>query len=118
MTFLWPAALVLLLALPAFLAFYIVHEKRKRETMRYASIYAAVPGLARPRTFARHAPLALFLVSIAAVALAVARPQTLVTLLSVKGTIVLAASNCSRPSTNWPSSAERPSARASPRRST
>ena len=90
MTFLWPAALVLIFAVPAFLAFYIVHEKRKRETMRRASIYAAVPGCLPARTFGRHAPLALFLVGITAIAFAVARPQALLTFFSVKGTIVVA----------------------------
>ena len=90
MTFLWPAALVLTLAVPAFLVFYVVHEKRKREAMRYATIYAAVPGVGRPRAVMRHLALALFLLGIGALALAVARPQALIALFSVKGTVVLA----------------------------
>jgi Ca-activated chloride channel family protein len=90
MTFLWPAALVLTLTVPGFLAFYIVHEKRKRETQHRAALYAAVPGVLRRRPLARHLPLALFLVSLAALAIAAARPQALITLFSVKGTIVLA----------------------------
>lgn len=90
MTFLWPAALVLMLVVPAFLAFYVVHEKRKRASLRGASIYRAALGLAQPRSFARHAPLVIFLVGISAIAFAVARPQAVMTLFSVKGTIVLA----------------------------
>ncbi|RPI44253.1 MAG: VWA domain-containing protein [Betaproteobacteria bacterium] len=91
MTFLWPEALVAALVVPAFLAFYARLEKRKRTAaMRTAGLYPFPHGHGPGSATARHAPLALFLASLAAASLALGRPQAFVSMFAVKGTVVIA----------------------------
>jgi Ca-activated chloride channel homolog len=83
MNFLWPSALLLLIA-PCVLALvYIARLRRKSEAM---------PGLEMPRMRPReqHLPVAIYLVALAVAALAAARPTALVTLPSQQRTIILA----------------------------
>jgi Ca-activated chloride channel family protein len=83
MNFLWPSALLLLIA-PCVLALvYMARLRRKSEAM---------PGLEMPRMRPReqHLPVAIYLVALAVAALAAARPTALVTLPSQQRTIILA----------------------------
>src|SRR3954462_15929212 len=83
MNFLWPSALLLLIA-PCVLALvYMARLRRKTEVM---------PGLEMPRMRPReqHLPVAIYLVALAVAALAAARPTALVTLPSQQRTIILA----------------------------
>jgi len=83
MNFLWPSALLLLIA-PCLLALvYMARLRRKTEVM---------PGLEMPRMRPReqHLPVAIYLVALAVAALAAARPTALVTLPSQQRTIILA----------------------------
>ncbi len=91
MTLLWPWFLLLLLLIPALIAAYIwALRRRRRLTVRYSSlslIRAARPNTSRWR---RHVPVALFLVALAALALALARPLAIVSVPTNQRTIVLA----------------------------
>lgn len=91
MTLLWPALLLLLLLVPALIAVYVlVLRRRARPAVRYSSlslVAAARPGSSRIR---RHLPFALFAASVAALALAVARPAAVVGVPTSQTTIVLA----------------------------
>lgn len=90
MIFLWPEAIVFAFVVPVFLWFYIRIEKQRRAAARrHAALYAHSRGLVGQRPFARHVPLLLFLASLAALSLALARPQALTTMFAVKGTVVL-----------------------------
>lgn len=83
MNFLWPTALLLLIA-PCVLALvYLARLRRRSEAM---------PGLEMPRVRPReeHLPVAIYLLALAIAALAAARPTALVTLPSQQRTIILA----------------------------
>jgi Ca-activated chloride channel family protein len=83
MNFLWPTALLLLLAPCALALVYMARLRRKTEVM---------PGLGMPRLRGReqHLPVVVYLVALAVAALAAARPTALVTLPSQQRTIILA----------------------------
>ena len=83
MNFLWPQALLFLIA-PCLLALVYLARLRRRQ--------AAMPGLEIPRVRPReqHLPIVLYLLALAVAALAVARPTALVTLPSQQRTIILA----------------------------
>jgi Ca-activated chloride channel homolog len=76
MSFAWPWALALLLAVPALTAAYLWQlRRRRRQAVRHSNVAlvrAAVPPSSRWR---RHAPVALVLASLALMGFAAARPQ-------------------------------------------
>lgn len=91
MSFIWPTMLLLLLLVPLFVMLYIRMQQRRR---RLAAKIGAL-GLARERAGGRpgsrrHIPPALFLVGLMLLALALARPETVVSLPRVEGTVILA----------------------------
>jgi Ca-activated chloride channel family protein len=83
MNFLWPSALLLLIA-PCVLALVYLGRLRRKA--------AAMPGLQLPRVRPReqHLPVVLYLLALTIAALAAARPTALVTLPSQQRTIILA----------------------------
>ncbi|HUQ74501.1 MAG TPA: VWA domain-containing protein [Burkholderiales bacterium] len=83
MNFLWPEALVLLLAAPLLALAYLARLRRKA---------ARIPGLEIPRVRPReqHFPAVLYLLAIVVAGLGAARPTALVTLPSQQRTIILA----------------------------
>jgi Ca-activated chloride channel homolog len=91
MTFAWPYALALLLAVPAVVAFYLWQQRRRRRfAVSYGSlslIREALPGRSRWR---RRIPFALFLLALASLAVAAARPQAVVAVPLSRTTIILA----------------------------
>jgi len=91
MSFVWPEALWLLLAVPVLVGAYIaLLRRRSRAALRYASIELmreASGGSARIR---RHLPPLLLLLAIVALIVAAARPSAVITLPSEQRTIVLA----------------------------
>ena len=90
MTFLWPEALWLMLALPLLLLTYIwVLKRRKKQAVRYASLSMVREAMGGSR-IKRHIPPALFFLSLAAMLLAIARPQATVTLPTQHETVILA----------------------------
>jgi Ca-activated chloride channel family protein len=91
MNFLWPEFLWLLLALPLLVFVYLWLLRRKKKTaLRYASLSIVKEALGPGQAIRRHIPPALFLLSLAAMLIAAARPQAVVTLPSNQQTIILA----------------------------
>ncbi|OGA40132.1 MAG: ABC transporter ATP-binding protein [Betaproteobacteria bacterium RIFCSPLOWO2_12_FULL_62_13] len=91
MIFLWPEALWLLLAVPAFIGFYVsLLRRNKRKALRYANLAAVNAAAGAGRSLRRHVPPILFVLGLVAIALAIARPQAVVTLPSRHQTVILA----------------------------
>ncbi|MDF2464416.1 MAG: hypothetical protein K0Q43_2651 [Ramlibacter sp.] len=91
MNFLWPEFLYLLLALPLLVLLYFSLLRRKKKmALRYASLSIVKEAMAAGQTMRRHIPPLLFLVALAAMLLASARPVAVVTLPSSQQTIILA----------------------------
>ena len=91
MNFLWPQFLWLLLALPLLVGLYVLLLRRKKKlAVRYASLSIVKEAMSGGSKLRRHLPPALFLLSIAALLLAAARPVAVVTLPSNQQTIILA----------------------------
>ena len=91
MNFLWPQFLWLLLALPLLVAVYVwLLRRKKKVALRYASLSVVREAMGTGQSFRRHIPPLLFLLSLAAMLVAAARPFAVVTLPSQNETIILA----------------------------
>lgn len=91
MQFLWPQFLWLLLALPLLVGLYVLLLRRKKKmAVRYASLSIVKEAMGARQQVRRHIPPALFLLAMAALLLAAARPVAVVTLPSNQQTIILA----------------------------
>ncbi len=91
MTFMWPEMLWLLLALPVLVAAYVYLMRRKKKfALRYANLAMVKDAVGASQRFRRHVPPALFLLALAAMAIAIARPAAVITLPSQHETVVLA----------------------------
>jgi Ca-activated chloride channel family protein len=91
MNFLWPEFLWLLLALPLLVLLYLwLLRRKKKMALRYASLSIIKEAMGPGQTIRRHIPPALFLLALAAMLLATARPVAVVTLPSNQQTIILA----------------------------
>jgi Ca-activated chloride channel family protein len=91
MTFIWPLMLASLVVLPLLVALYIAMQRRRRRiAARYGSFGLAQAAPGRGVGLRRHIPPLLFLIGIALLTMALARPQTIVSLPRVEGTVILA----------------------------
>jgi Ca-activated chloride channel homolog len=91
MRFLWPSMLWLLVLLPLLVLLYLWLLRRKRRTtVRLASVDVARLALGKGPGWRRHLPPALMLLAVAAGLLAVARPTATITLPLAERTIILA----------------------------
>jgi Ca-activated chloride channel family protein len=91
MNFLWPQFLGLLLALPLLVGLYLLLLRRKKKlAVRYASLSIVKEAMGAGQQVRRHIPPILFLLAMAALLLAAARPVAVVTLPSNQQTIILA----------------------------
>ena len=91
MTFLWPEALALLLALPLLVLLYFwLLARRKKNAVRYASIALVKSAIGPGARIRRHIPPLLFLLALATMILAVARPAAVITLPTQHETVILA----------------------------
>jgi Ca-activated chloride channel family protein len=89
--FLWPTMLYALLAIPLLLFLYIwLLRKRKKTSIRYASLSLVKEAMAGRSAWRRHVPPALLLMALTALLLAAARPAAMLTLPSHSQTIMLA----------------------------
>jgi Ca-activated chloride channel homolog len=91
MNFLWPEFLWLELALPLLVVLYIwLMRRKKKVALRYASLSIFKEAMGPGQTIRRHIPPALFLLALAAMLVAAARPMAVVSLPSNQQTIILA----------------------------
>jgi Ca-activated chloride channel family protein len=91
MQFLWPQFLWLLLALPVLIGLYVLLLRRKKKmAVRYASLSIVKEAMGAGQQVRRHIPPALFLLAMAALMFAAARPVAVITLPSNQQTIILA----------------------------
>jgi Ca-activated chloride channel homolog len=91
MQFLWPQNLWMLLALPLLVGLYVLLMRRKKKiAVRYASLSIVKEAMGAGQRVRRHIPPALFLLAIAALLIASARPVAVITLPSNQQTIILA----------------------------
>ena len=90
MQFLWPFMLWCLILVPVLIVMYILAQRRRqRYALRYASLSLVREALGRGPGWRRHVPPALFIVSVAVMFFALARPASVVTLPSQEGTVIL-----------------------------
>ena len=87
MSFIWPAMLVLLLLIPLFVVLYLRMQRRRRQRAANYGRLGLVQGTPGKR---RHIPIILFLLGLTILIVAVARPQTVVSLPKIEGTVILA----------------------------
>ena len=91
MTFIWPTMLWSLLLLPLLVAAYLwLLRKRRRSTVRLASLAVAKAALGKGPGWRRHVPPVLLLLAIGTLLAAMARPMALITLPLSQRTIILA----------------------------
>jgi Ca-activated chloride channel homolog len=89
MSFSHPILLLSLLAIPLAIGLYLLAERRR---MRYAVTYTnldVLASVAGGRSLRRYVPLALFLAALAALCVALARPQRHVLVASDQATVIL-----------------------------
>ena len=91
LTFLWPNMLWAMLALPVIVLLYVfLVTRRKKTTLRYASLGLVKEALGGRSAWRRHVPPLLMFLALAALLFAASRPAALITLPSAQETIVLA----------------------------
>ena len=91
LTFAWPELLWLLLLLPALAALYVWLLRRKRKAaVRYANLAMIKEAIGAGTNIRRHVPPVLFLLALALLLAATARPSATVVLPTQKQTIVMA----------------------------
>ncbi len=91
MTFLWPAFLYLLAFVPVLIALYLwILRRRRRFVVRYSSLSLVRDALPGHSWVRRHLPFALFLIALASLAVAVARPVSVTIVPTGQTTIILA----------------------------
>jgi Ca-activated chloride channel homolog len=91
MSFQWPEALWLLLLVPMLVALYLwLLRRRKKTTVRFASVALVKQALGKGPGWRRHVPAALLLAAVTVLLLAAARPMARLKLPSQAQTIILA----------------------------
>jgi Ca-activated chloride channel family protein len=91
MSFLWPWLLLLLLLIPLLIAAYIwVLRRKKKYAVSYSSLSLIREALPKRSRWRQHLPFALYLLGLACLAAAVARPVAAVTVPLNRTVIVLA----------------------------
>jgi Ca-activated chloride channel family protein len=90
-SFIWPQLLWTLAALPLLVALYVwLLRRRKRSTVRYASLSLVKSALGPGTGWRRHVPPVLMLIALAALLIATARPTATLVLPLQQETIILA----------------------------
>lgn len=90
MSFMWPMALLGLLVVPLLLAIYVwMQQRRKKYAVRFASVAMVRQAVGKGPGIRRHIPAAVFLLAIATMVVAMARPQAEVSLPQNTGTVML-----------------------------
>ena len=87
MSFIWPLMLVLLILVPLFVVLYLRVQRRRRQAAANYGRLGLVSGTSGAR---RHVPIIFFLIGLTILVVALARPQTVVSLPRIEGTVILA----------------------------
>ena len=91
MTFIWPSALLLLAVVAGLAVLYVLAQRRRnRYALRYANLSLVREAIGKGPGWRRHVPPALFILALAFMSVAVARPQAVVAVPSQQGTVILA----------------------------
>jgi Ca-activated chloride channel family protein len=91
MSFIWPGMLLTLLMIPALVVIYLRIQRRRRQLSdRFGGLSLAHAAREHPLNRRRHIPTVLFIAGLAVLMLAMARPQAVVSLPKVEGTVILA----------------------------
>ncbi len=91
MSFGWPLALFLLLAVPVVLGMYVLAlRRRRRQAISYSSVALLRAAIPRRTRWLRHVPVAVLLAAIGVLAIASARPEITRTVPAQKTSIILA----------------------------
>ncbi len=91
MKFIWPAMLLFLLLVPVFAYLYVRMQLRRQKLATSYGSLGMMQGAIRNRAGARrHVPPAIFLIALIILIIALARPQTNVSLPRIQGTVILA----------------------------
>ena len=91
MSFLWSAFLYLLLLIPLIVLIYILLLRRRRRfAVRYSSLSLVRAAMSHQSWLRRHLPFALFLIALASLVFAFARPVATIAVPSNRATIILA----------------------------
>jgi Ca-activated chloride channel family protein len=91
MSFIWPGMLLFLLSVPVLVVIYLrIQQRRRRFSASFSSLGLVREAEARPLNRRRHIPSVLFIAGLAILLLAMARPQAVVSLPRVEGTVILA----------------------------
>jgi Ca-activated chloride channel family protein len=90
MDLLWPGFLPLLGLLPLIIALYIwIQRRRRRFAVRYSSLSLVRQALPRRSVIRRYLPFALFLLALASLVIALARPVAIVSVPTGQTTVIL-----------------------------
>ncbi len=90
MTFQWPEMLGLLVLVPAVaIAYFLLLRRKKKAALRYASLSIVRDAMGAGQRLRRHVPPILYLVALALMLFAVARPVAVVTLPTQHETVIL-----------------------------
>jgi Ca-activated chloride channel family protein len=89
-SFEWPIALVLLVIVPILAGIYVLMQRRRqRYALRYASVALVREAVGSGPGIRRHIPAALYLIALAVMIFALARPQATIPVPSNTGTVIL-----------------------------
>jgi len=91
MTFIWPALLLSLLVVPLLgLLYWRLQQRRKKLVASYGNLGMGTTSSAAKLGFRRHIPAIFFLLGLIVLCVGLARPQTVVSLPRIEGTVILA----------------------------
>jgi Ca-activated chloride channel family protein len=90
MSFIWPLSLVLLVLIPLFVVLYARQQQRRQRLLATYGNFGLMQSGGQSIGRRRHLPPLLFLIALALLILAVARPQMELSLPRVEGTVILA----------------------------
>ncbi len=90
MSFIWPTMLLLLLLIPLFVVLYSRQQRRRQRLLAAYGNFGLTQSGGRGLGRRRHLPPLLFLLALTTLIIAVARPQTELSLPRVEGTVILA----------------------------
>ncbi|MCC7452001.1 MAG: VWA domain-containing protein [Anaerolineae bacterium] len=91
MSFIWPAALLLLMVVPLFIVMYMRLFRRRQQAAARFSQFNLSSAADQPQlNMRRYLPVAFFMLALVVLILAMARPETVVNLPRIEGTVILA----------------------------